>query len=241
MMDANKLLSSEVDYELAIRGVIGISSGRQRIMALKECLKREAEGSEIGPTSSGHVFTAEEEIGACVRILENLIETVQTIGKDVWVLGNGELESRFIHLEKRLNRIEPQTEDQVTKWNVVKNDLNNLIMFVDKTVKEGRAKGAIRKSLPMKSNQEGPNKVKNVSMQSMPQNVNLQPQQIEATNADVEVVHQSSVHQSQAVARASIQHERRTPEQFRWPVNLEDLSMKTNGTENIKTNQTVLH
>lgn len=148
-MDPHKIRPSEVDYELAIRGVIGISSARQKALALKECLKREAMGSEICPVSSGYVFSVEEELGACTRILQNLIETIHAQEQGGAGFELDEIESRFIHLEGRLSRIEPQADDGIDKLNQLTNDLRGLMEYVDKQTAIRNASGAVRKSGPL--------------------------------------------------------------------------------------------
>lgn len=75
-MDPIHLRLSELDHVLSIRGIIGLGTSRRKTAVLRDYLNREAEGSEIVPSSSVHISTADQELYACAAILDDILVVV---------------------------------------------------------------------------------------------------------------------------------------------------------------------
>lgn len=99
--------------------------------------------------TSGFLFTAEEELGACFRIGQNLLKLVQTGQFDV-----AEVVASLLHIEGRLGRIEPQTDEEAANLLNIGSEMRELKECIDKMIADGNTKGAIqKKSLQRSYNQ----------------------------------------------------------------------------------------
>lgn len=111
-MDPSYLRPRELEYELAIRGVSGLSTQRQKIVALKEILKKEALGIETNPTNSGFVYAPENELRVCAALVESIETTLDSVGVNSEALLFTEAENRILHLKARLKRIKVKSSGE---------------------------------------------------------------------------------------------------------------------------------
>lgn len=110
-MDLNNyplhLTSSELDYELNIRGVFNLVNNRLKTAALRELLHKEQNGLLDVPKRSD-CFDTQSEISTCGHIYKELVSTAE----EAIHLGNRSetlrCMSRFLHLQTRLERISPK-------------------------------------------------------------------------------------------------------------------------------------
>lgn len=104
-MDPIHLRPSELDYELRIRGIVGLSNIRTGTKTIRDILKKEALGIEVNPSNSGAAFPVGDELIECRRMIKSINESIdiaqQNHGSLLWV----EAEHRILHLKGRLKRI----------------------------------------------------------------------------------------------------------------------------------------
>lgn len=111
-MDIAHLTPEELDYELKIRGVFGISTSRQKVNALREILNREGKGLEIPPKMSSNIIPPIEEILACEKIYGNILELLNGAWYNSDCLAINTAASRLHHLQVRLERICPNNSSE---------------------------------------------------------------------------------------------------------------------------------
>lgn len=129
-MDPHKLLPSEIDYELAIRGVSGITSKRQKGLALSDLLKNEALGIDTNPVSSAFVFTVGDELERCQGMMKHLYESIQVEEETGIIRIDESIESRLIHLKNRIKRIHPEVEAQKLKLKEIQDQCMEILGIV---------------------------------------------------------------------------------------------------------------
>lgn len=110
-MDPVHLRPSELDHELSIRGIIGLGTSRRKTAVLRDYLKREAQGSEIAPSSSVHISTAEHELHTCAGILDDILALTTVDEGQRGYLYSDESKHRLMHVGGRINRIHPICEE----------------------------------------------------------------------------------------------------------------------------------
>lgn len=111
-MDVGHLSTEELDYELKIRGIHNVSTIRTKIVALRDILDREAKGTENSPKDSTMFIPAGDEVQNCKTAFNDISQHVQaTVESNAPLLINQTL-SRLFHLQGRLERIRPTSNDQ---------------------------------------------------------------------------------------------------------------------------------
>lgn len=110
-MDPVHLRPSEMEYELQIRGISGLSNARTRTKTIRELLKKEALGIESNPIDSSGAYPVEQELRECERILRTINQTIDTVSVNDSVLLWNEAEHRLLHLKGRLKRIHVKNSD----------------------------------------------------------------------------------------------------------------------------------
>ena len=107
----------ELDYELNIRGVLGLSNPRMKTSTLRELLRKENLGIEKCPKSSAHCCKSFEEIAQCFRIYDEVVSIAeQAIQNNI----NSEVNaaySRLVHILYRLERVQAADEHEVSQIN----------------------------------------------------------------------------------------------------------------------------
>lgn len=109
---AMHLTTSELEYELNIRGIFNLSTQRLRTSALREQLSKENAGLQVAPKRSD-IFKAVDELKQCKLIFENITESLIN-SKNHYELSR--CVSRLYHIESRLERIIP--EDKTTESDI---------------------------------------------------------------------------------------------------------------------------
>lgn len=126
-MDPIHLRPNELDYELRIRGIVGLSNVRTGTRTIREILKKEALGIEVTPGDSSVAFISGNELVECRRIVESINESIdiaqQNCGSILWV----EAEHRILHLKGRLRRIHVQEPHEASQ-------LHDLLVECDKLI-----------------------------------------------------------------------------------------------------------
>lgn len=110
-MDPIHLRPLEVDYELTIRGIVGLTTSRTKTLALRNALRRERSGLETVPRYSTLYFDADEEIQQCGAILGSIRRSLEEGGSSSFLIRT-ETATRISHVRERLNRIEISTLEQ---------------------------------------------------------------------------------------------------------------------------------
>lgn len=104
-MDPIHLMSSEIEYELMIRGALNRGTARQKTNWLRELMLRESEGEEMVSLSVIDSLDFDSELSVCRDILENISETLRQA--DFNPLTRTDCRSRLLHIISRLKRIDP--------------------------------------------------------------------------------------------------------------------------------------
>lgn len=121
---------AELDYELTIRGVLGMATSRQKISALREQLKREGLGIETNPINSGFAFPVEDELHTCSILVSDIKNQIPSNGVAMNSLVLDETESRLVHLKSRLKRIFPESQEHSTRLQKLCTLCDELVQFV---------------------------------------------------------------------------------------------------------------
>lgn len=162
-MDPIYLREDEIEYELNIRGICGLSNHRRKTAALRNALEAEAAGAYLPVIDSSSRYTAISEMQTCRRICGQLNELAEATFNSETLSGLNEISSRLKHVRDRLARIKPRTlsedEQKEALEQVVKEAIDGL-----KTRAENFKKGA--KSNP-------PPYAKNKKLPSNPESSNL--------------------------------------------------------------------
>lgn len=108
-MNPTHLRPRELDYELNVRRVVGLSTSRTKIVALRDLLKKEALGIEQNPTDSSFAYPVEEELVECDRVWKTIDATMDGSEAAHGSLMLDEAENRIIHLKARLRRIKARS------------------------------------------------------------------------------------------------------------------------------------
>lgn len=108
------LTPSELDYELKIRCVFGLTTNRQKINALRDILIREEDGTEIAPKDSSKFNEPEEELKACSYIYEDILSKINLAWNSNDNLNISYAKTRLEFLQNRLERIHPSTQAEQT-------------------------------------------------------------------------------------------------------------------------------
>lgn len=109
-MDPIHIRPSELEYELTIRNVQGLTNSRSKTMALRDFLKKEAMGIVDNPVDSSGAYTVSNELTQCSNIAESIYEVINKNIQANSLLMCNEAEHRIIHLKGRLKRLHPETE-----------------------------------------------------------------------------------------------------------------------------------
>lgn len=116
-MDPIHLVASELEYELGIRGVSSQGTARQKTNSLRLLLLREAAGENLIERSFINQLSVPNELSACGKILEDVIQTMQQanfISTD-----RMDCRSRLMHLLDRVKRIKPVTSENQVEANQI--------------------------------------------------------------------------------------------------------------------------
>lgn len=112
-MDPIHLRIEELDHELALRGVFGLSNQRIKTSKLREFLNKESEGSVVAPKSSSFVASSDIEIKVCHQIYQDIVRTSDVAIRDGNFLELKRSHSRLQHVMARSERIQPLSQDEV--------------------------------------------------------------------------------------------------------------------------------
>lgn len=106
-MDPIYLEPSELEYELTVRQMKNLNTHREKTAALRDILKREANGEIEPPVHSAPYFNSEEEIQVCSYNLRELLPLIEEakLFKDFSKVDR--ISSRFLHIKCRISRIVP--------------------------------------------------------------------------------------------------------------------------------------
>lgn len=104
------LMPAELDYELNIRGVFGLTNNRIKTTKLRELMQREDSGLLTAPKSSSD-FTVESEILTCSKIFQDVLALADESTRLHKRYESLQCISRFLHIQSRLERLMP-TDDQ---------------------------------------------------------------------------------------------------------------------------------
>lgn len=105
-MDPIHLRPYELDYELLIRGIHGVSTrSYPKYLKLRDALKREALGIDKNPENSSPMCSVVDEVKACEKVVDSINSTM--VGPDYSTnsLMITETEHRLLHLKGRIKRI----------------------------------------------------------------------------------------------------------------------------------------
>lgn len=160
-MDPIHLRPSELDYELAIRNISGLSNQRTKTSAIRDYLKKEALGVCPNPTNSSHVASVEVELIECRRIIISIDGVITQYDEAHNMLLAAEAENRIIHLKGRLKRIRATTEEDMATLQCLRRECDGL---VGKIIKQGResVEGRISFNFPPVSSINHQNRVVSV-------------------------------------------------------------------------------
>lgn len=149
-MDPIHLLPLELDYELEIRGVFNLSTGRQKTTCLREFLKREEEGERTISQERLDKLNSTEEIIACGQSLENVTSIMQEEGFEVSL--RHDCSSRLIHLISRIKRARPTSpEEQTLVYEILITAEAQLAKFNRALVASGASRRASRQGSSLSS------------------------------------------------------------------------------------------
>lgn len=126
-MDPIHLRPSELDYELRIRNVVGLSNIRTGTKTLREILKKEALGIEVNPADSSAAFAFGNELIECSRIVKTINETIDSAKDNYGSILWSEAEHRIIHLKGRLKRIHVEEIQDLNRLHGLRVDCDNLV------------------------------------------------------------------------------------------------------------------
>lgn len=111
-MDVAYLTPAELEYELKIRGVSGLTTTRQRIKALRDFLAREEKGQQAAPKDSSGIVKPSEEIVACGIIYEDVLSQIDEAWKSGDKLRINAGFTRLNYLQLRLERMKPSSTQE---------------------------------------------------------------------------------------------------------------------------------
>lgn len=103
-MDPTYLRPEEVEYELNIRGVYGLTSHRKKTGALRTLLDREAAGMVCAPADSSSLYPSMAEMATCRRICGELNSLAEVAFEKENVNDFAEISNRLRHVRGRLAR-----------------------------------------------------------------------------------------------------------------------------------------
>lgn len=103
------LRPAELEHELNIRGVFGLSNLRQKTATLREFLKKELTGSQAAPKTTNN--DPNNELKCCLEIYEDIQNKFYKAKGENNFLMYGECFHRLHHLVNRLERIVPSNTD----------------------------------------------------------------------------------------------------------------------------------
>lgn len=106
------LTTGELDYELALRGVVGLTNRRLKTATLFECMRAEERGEECAPKSSG-ALDARNEIGVCTDVYRDVIAKADAAIASLQPAELARCTSRLYHVQMRLERVSPVTSDDI--------------------------------------------------------------------------------------------------------------------------------
>lgn len=125
-MDPIHLRPAELDYELKIRGIFGISNTRRKTTIMREHLRKELEGLEAAPVTSSGQYLIEDELKTCSEILAEINIIVMDQAQRANSLFRAEVANRLIHVTGRLNRLTPKTDKNETDLNLLKKTCDDM-------------------------------------------------------------------------------------------------------------------
>lgn len=111
-MDIAHLTPLELDYELKIRGVSGLTTVRTKLNALRDLINREDKGLETTPKDSSSILKSSDEISACSLIYDDILSKIDAAWKSGDQLGINAGFTRFNYLQSRLERIRPSNTSE---------------------------------------------------------------------------------------------------------------------------------
>lgn len=152
-MDPIYLKDSELEYELKIRGLKDLSTRRDKTGALREHLKREANGEEKGPSYCSPMFATDDEISCCLDLLRN----IQVILKESFLNKDEShltiCEHRLLHLKARVTRIQPSSSiDENQIRDILSHTLHELSSLDEFRIAFTNQRKPMRHSLPRFTN-----------------------------------------------------------------------------------------
>lgn len=104
------LTTSELDYELLIRGIFNVTNTRIKTGTLRELMKREKAGTEEAPKSSD-VCDVLSEIKKCSESFEDVATKAEESVSSQTHMELPRCISRLYHLQARLERLSPPEAD----------------------------------------------------------------------------------------------------------------------------------
>lgn len=129
-MDPIHLRPSELEYELAIRNIIGLSNQRIKTSTIREYLRREAMGIETSPNDSGQVYASADELVECAKVSSSINAIIVQNEEPRSSLVHTEAEHRIIHLKGRLKRINAKTEEEHQRLQSLLKDCDGLVQLM---------------------------------------------------------------------------------------------------------------
>lgn len=136
-MDPIHLLTSELDYELDIRGIYNLGTARQKTNCLREFMTREANGERTISRSSVSQLDVSNEISVCSNILGDISDIMQQAS----FVASARLDcrSRLLHIVERIKRIKPVSEeDQAAAYQLIEDAEAQLLLFQQPTAEASR-------------------------------------------------------------------------------------------------------
>lgn len=104
------LTTGELDYELELRGVVGLTNRRVKTAALLECMRAEERDEECAPKNSG-ALDVRNEIGVCTDVYRDVMTKADEAIASQQPAELARCTSRLYHVQMRLERVSPITSD----------------------------------------------------------------------------------------------------------------------------------
>ena len=132
-MNPERLLSEELTYELVIRGIISFGTVAEKRKLLRDALKTEIVGIEIGlPAGTDQII----EVAICENIIKDLNNEMSKFDINNAENDYARIHTRLLHVKRRINRItEPNLLNHRNNSDIVIKYLErNLKQLYDKTL-----------------------------------------------------------------------------------------------------------
>lgn len=107
------LTSSELDYELRIRGVQNLANNREKTAALRDLLRKEKSGQLQKPTGNGDV-DVHAELVVCQAIYNDVANKAEEACESRNTAELVRCESRLLHVQQRLTGLRPVEDESAS-------------------------------------------------------------------------------------------------------------------------------